>query len=203
MSIQNTPVALIIFAVTIGWSLMLIYGKKQYNIGNLVLNPYSVIHQKKYHQLLTSGFIHINLMHLLFNMFTFYFFAFKLETMVGSVNFTIIYFASMILADIPSVIKNKDNPDYNSLGASGAISGVLFSFILFDPMSGIIIFPIPFPLPAIIFAVLYLIYCQIALRKFSDGINHDAHFWGAIAGAFSTIVLVPGILSHFINELFK
>lgn len=202
MDIINSPAAFIIFAITISWSLYLIYGKKNVNIGNLVLNPYSVVHYKKYHQLISSGFIHIELFHLLFNMFTFFFFAFPLEKMVGTVNFLIIYFASMILADIPSVIKHKDNPDYNSLGASGAISGVLFSYILFQPFSGIMIFPIPIPIPAVIFGVLYLIYCQVALKKFNDRVNHDAHFWGAIAGVISTIVLIPGIITHFLSQIF-
>ncbi len=202
MDIASSPAALVIFLITIGWSLYLMYGKKNINVGNLVLNPYSVVHYKKYHQIISSGFIHIELFHLLFNMFTFFFFAFPLERMVGSFNFIIIYFASMILADIPSIIKHKDNPDYNSLGASGAISGVLFSFILFQPFSGIMIFPIPIPIPAVIFGVLYLIYCQVALKKLNNRINHDAHFWGAIAGIIATIILIPGIISHFLSKIF-
>lgn len=201
MEIVNNPIAFLIFAVTVGWSLYLIFGKKK-DISNLILNPYDFYHNKKYFQIITSGFIHIDLFHLLFNMITFYFFAFQLESMVGSINFLLIYFSSMILADIPSIIKYKNEPNYNTLGASGAISGVLFSFILFEPYSGIMIFPIPIPIPAVIFGVIYLIYCQVALKKFSDGINHDAHFWGAIAGVISTIILIPNILKHFINKLF-
>ena len=201
MELGRTPVALIIFLGTIGFSLFVMF-KRQDLIQKLLLNPWNVYHRKQYWQVLTSGFIHIDFMHLIFNMITFFFFAFKLESMVGSLNFFIIYFGSMIAADIPSILKNKDNPNYNSLGASGAVSGVLFSFILFQPWSGIMIFPIPIPIPAVIFSVIYLIYCQVALKKAQDGINHDAHFWGALSGAIITIILIPNVLVHFLNTLF-
>jgi membrane associated rhomboid family serine protease len=133
-------------------------------------------------------------------MLTFYFFAFRLEAAFGYFNFIVIYFGSMIAGGIYTVFKKKDDYGYGSVGASGAISGVLFSFILFAPTSGMMIFPIPFPLPAWIFGLLYLTWTYFAAQKSFDRINHDAHFYGAIAGVILTIILVPGILGHFINS---
>jgi membrane associated rhomboid family serine protease len=165
-----------------------------------LLSPKKVYYEKKYYQLITSGFLHADLMHLLFNMLTFYFFAFRLEAVVGAINFLIIYFGSMIAGSIYTVFKKKDDYDYGSVGASGAISGVLFGFILFAPNSGMMIFPIPFPLPAWIFGILFLIWTYFAAKKSFDRINHDAHFYGALAGVILTIILIPGIIGNFINS---
>jgi membrane associated rhomboid family serine protease len=90
---------------------------------------------------------------------------------------------------------------YNSLGASGAISAVLFSYILFQPFSSMIIFPLPIPIWAIIFGPLYLLYCVYASRQSRDNINHDAHFFGALAGLIVTVLIVPGAIPHFLGQI--
>jgi membrane associated rhomboid family serine protease len=194
-----TPVASIIFIFTIVTSIYAFNDAGLY--GKFMLHPYSVSRQEKVYTLLTSGLIHANWMHLFFNMFTFYAFAFTLEQRLGHWQFGLLYFVGLILSDIPSVIKHKEDFWYNSLGASGAISAVLFSFILFEPLSSLYIFPIPFPIYAIIFGVLYLIYCWYASKSSRDNINHDAHFFGAITGIVITIILVPHILEHFFAAL--
>lgn len=201
MSLTDSPVALIIFLSTIGISLYGLY-KDHTIIYRFVLHPWSVYHEKKYYQLISSGFVHGDLGHLMFNMLTFFFFAFNLEIVVGSFFFLIIYLFSLILSDIPTLLRNKDNPDYRSLGASGAISGVLFSSILFFPTSEIYIFFIPIGIPAPIFGLLYLAYCWWAAKKSQGNINHDAHFWGAAAGIFITVVLVPGVIPYFLEQVF-
>src|SRR5690606_11606732 len=132
---------------------------------------------------------------------TFYFFAFQLEAMIGSWQFGVIYFLGLILSDIPSVLKHKNDMWYNSLGASGAISAVLFSYILFQPFSTMMIIPIPIPIWAIVFGPLYLVYCVYASKQSRDNINHDAHFFGALAGLILTIIVVPGVISGFLNQL--
>jgi membrane associated rhomboid family serine protease len=134
-------------------------------------------------------------------MFTFFAFAFNLEQMMGSWRFGLLYFLGLILSDIPTIFKYKDNFNYNSLGASGAISAVLFSFILYNPMSKIYIMFIPIGIPAVVFGGLYLIYCAYASKNSRDGINHDAHFFGALTGLIFTIIFVPGILQNFISAL--
>ncbi|MFD0940155.1 rhomboid family intramembrane serine protease [Pedobacter boryungensis] len=197
--LNDTPVASIIFLFTIITSIYAFNDNTLY--GKFMLHPYSVANGKKYYTFITSGLIHADWMHLFFNMFTFIAFAFKLETLIGHWQFGLLYFVSMVLADIPSVIKHKENFRHNSLGASGAISAVLFSFILFYPLSKLMIFPIPFGIPAIAFGVLYLVYCYFMSKQSRDNINHDAHLFGALAGIVITIILQQGIIAHFLNQL--
>lgn len=193
------PVASIIFVFTIITSLYAFYDHSIY--GKFMLHPYSVSKGQNVYTLITSGLVHGDWMHLFFNMFTFYAFAFTLERLMGSWQFGLLYFLGLVLSDLPTVFKHKDNFNFNSLGASGAISAVLFSYILFNPMSKIYIMFIPIGIPAVVFGVLYLIYCAYASRNSRDHINHDAHFFGALTGLIFTIIFVPGILQNFIAML--
>ncbi|TDO21374.1 rhomboid family intramembrane serine protease [Pedobacter duraquae] len=197
--INETPVAALILIFTVVTSLYAFNDAGLY--GKFMLHPYSVYRKSKVYTLITSGLIHADYMHLFFNMFTFYMVGFQLERMVGHWQFALIYFASLIFSDIPSVLKHKNDFWYNSLGASGAISGVLFSFILFKPLSKFYIMFIPIGIPAVIFGALYLIYCAYASKNSRDNINHDAHFFGALTGIIITILIVPGIVPHFLQML--
>ena len=193
------PVASVIFVFTIITSLYAFYDHSLY--GKFMLHPYTVSKGRNIYTLITSGLVHADWMHLFFNMFTFYAFAFTLESLIGSWQFGLLYFLGLVLSDLPTVIKHKDNFNYNSLGASGAISAVLFSYILFNPMSKLQIMFIPIGIPAVVFGILYLIYCAYASRNSRDHINHDAHFFGALTGLIFTIIFVPGILQNFISML--
>ncbi|RLJ73728.1 rhomboid family intramembrane serine protease [Pedobacter alluvionis] len=193
------PVASIIFVFTIITSLYAFYDHSLY--GKFMLHPFSVSKGQNVYTLITSGLVHADWMHLFFNMFTFYAFAFTLESLMGSWQFGLLYFLGLVLSDLPTVFKHKDHFNYNSLGASGAISAVLFSYILFNPMSKIYIMFIPIGIPAVVFGILYLIYCAYASRNSRDHINHDAHFFGALTGLIFTIIFVPGILQNFITML--
>jgi membrane associated rhomboid family serine protease len=165
-----------------------------------MFSPWRVRREGAWYTFITSGFLHADLTHLLFNMITFYFFAFRFESIVGAVNFLIIYFGSMIIADMGSFFKHANNPNFRSLGASGAVSGIVFGSILYFPTSKMIIFPLPIPIPAYIFGVLYLAWCFYAERQARDNINHSAHLFGAIAGAVLTILLEPAVVKHFLNH---
>lgn len=197
--INETPVASLIFLFTVITSIYAFSNHEVY--GKFMLNPYNVSRRHRVYTLITSGLIHADWMHLIFNMMSFYFFAFRLEERIGSLNFGILYFVSMVAADIPSVLKHKNDIWYNSLGASGAISAVLFSCILFFPFSTMYIFPIPFEIWAIVFGPLYLVYCVYAAKQARDHINHDAHFFGALAGLILTVLLVPGVIPGFIAQI--
>jgi len=192
------PVASLIFVFTIITSLYAFYDHSIY--GKFMLHPYSVSKGHKVWTVITSGLIHADWMHLFFNMFTFVAFAFTLEQLLGSFKFGMLYFLALILSDLPTIFKHKDHFNYNSLGASGAISAVLFSFILFSPTSKISIMFFP-GIPAWIFGIIYLVYCAYASRNSRDGINHDAHFFGALTGLIFTIIFVPGILQNFFTLL--
>jgi membrane associated rhomboid family serine protease len=196
--LNDTPVASIIFLFTIVTSIYAFNDPQVY--GKFMMHPYTVSKGKKLYTFITSGLIHADWGHLFFNMFTFFFFAFRLETMIGHWQFGLLYILSLILSDIPTVIKHKDHFWYNSLGASGAISAVLFSYILFEPLS--IIGVMFIPMPAIVFAVLYLAYSWYMSKNAKDNIGHDAHFFGALTGLIFTVIFVPGIIPYFLEKLF-
>jgi len=168
---------------------------------NLILHPYSVSRRHRVYTVITSGLIHNDWMHLFFNMLSFYFFAFRLEGMLGHWQFGLLYFVSLILSDLPTVYKHRDDDWYHSLGASGAVSAVIFSAILFDPLAKMMIMPIPIGIPAVIFGVLYLIYCNYASKYSRDNINHDAHMFGALSGLLITIILQPHVVHSFIEQI--
>lgn len=193
------PVASVIFVLTLITTFMAFSNETLY--GKLMLHPYSVSKGKYLYTLITSGLIHKDWMHLAFNMLSFYFFAFQLEGIIGHWQFAVLYILSLILSDIPSIVKHKNDFWYHSLGASGAISAVLFSFILFEPMRKMMIIPIPIPIPAIIFGVLYLVYCTYASKHSQDAINHDAHLFGALSGLAITIILFPDVVPYFLNQI--
>jgi len=193
------PVACIIFAVTIAVSLFAFYNDDLYT--RFILQPYNVSRGKYLYTLITSGFIHADWMHLLFNMMTFYFFAFQLEVTIGHWQFGLLYGLSLILSDIPSVVKHKNDFWYRSLGASGAISAVVFSAILFRPLDGMSLMFLPISIPAVLFGVLYLVYCSYASKKGIGNINHDAHFFGALSGVLITIILVPQVVPFFLHSV--
>lgn len=190
--------AFVIFVLTLVTSIYGLYVNQQLN-HRFMLHPYSVARKKRLYTVLTSGLIHADLGHLLFNMLTYFFFAFQLEIIIGHWQFGLLYIAGLILSDIPTIAKHKNNPGYYSLGASGAISAVLFSFILFQPLTKLMIFFIPIGIPAFIFGPLYLVYCVYAARNQYDRVNHDAHFYGALTGIGVTVLLFPGIIGHFIR----
>lgn len=194
---NDAPVASIIFVFTLITS---IYAFNNTDLfGKFMLHPYSVAKGSRLYTFITSGLIHADWMHLFFNMFTFFFFAFQLEAIIGHWQFAVLYIVSLIVSDIPTAIRHKDDYRYSSLGASGAISAVLFSYILFKPLSLIGVMFIP--MPAIVFGVLYLIYCVYMSKNSRDGINHDAHFFGALSGLILTVIFIPGVIPHFVSEL--
>ena len=195
----EAPVACIIFAVTIAISLFAFYNDDLYT--RFILQPYSVSKGKYLYTLITSGFIHADWMHLLFNMMTFYFFAFQLEITIGHWQFGLLYGLSLILSDIPTVVKHKNDFWYRSLGASGAISAVVFSAILFRPLDGMSLMFLPISIPAVLFGVLYLVYCSYASKKGIGNINHDAHFFGALSGVLITIILIPQVVPFFFHSV--
>jgi membrane associated rhomboid family serine protease len=194
----TNPSAISILVITILTSFAAFYINPQW-ITLLALKPYDIFHHKRYYTMVTSGFVHANMSHLLFNMLTFYFFAFRLEKIIGSVPVLILYFLSLIISDLPTVIKQKENQQYASLGASGAVSAVVFSFILFFPLSKIYIMFIPIGIPAFLYAILYLLYCIYASRNNQDNINHDAHFYGALCGVVLTLLIKPVVIENIIS----
>ena len=162
------------------------------------------VNKGQYDRLLTHGFIHADGMHLLFNMFTLYFFGSVIERFYinkfGHLGFVAFYALAIIVAILPTYARNKNNPRYSSLGASGAVSAVLFAYILFAPWNTLYLFAV-LPIPAIVFAIAYVAYSIWADRRGGGNINHSAHLFGAVFGVVATIAIEPSIIFHFLNRL--
>ncbi len=142
-------------------------------------------------RMFSSGFLHVDTMHLFFNMFTLYFFAPVVIYHLGTLHFLIVYIASLILGNLLSLYFHKNEYHYSAVGASGAVTGVLYSAILLQPNMQLGIMFIPLPIPAYVFGILYLMYSIYGMKKQLGNIGHDAHFGGAIGGYVVTLILLP------------
>jgi membrane associated rhomboid family serine protease len=170
----------------------------------LILWPPAIQRRHQYDRLVTHGFIHADFQHLLFNMITLYFFGRLIErffsTYIGETGFLLFYLSALVLAILPTYLTHRNDAGYRSLGASGAVSAVLFAFILLQPWSMIYVFFLP--LPAIVYGVLYVGYSIWMDRQGRDNINHSAHLWGAAYGVLFTLLLEPRVGPAFLQALF-
>lgn len=164
---------------------------------------------KEYYRLLTSGFLHGDMFHLFINMYVLYIFGDYVEntfidilgnTTLGRAVYFAFYLFMIVLANLPTMAKHKDNSRYLAIGASGATSAIVFSYILVKPMDMLgVLFVIP--MPAVIFGVLYLVYSSWASKSGRDNIDHDAHFYGAVAGFIFTLALSPSLIQDFFGQI--
>lgn len=169
----------------------------------LVLWPPAIQRQKQWWRLASYGLVHADGTHLLFNMLTLFFFGRVMEqffsAQLGSFGFALFYIGGLVISILPSYLKNRANPNYRSLGASGAVSAVLFAYVLLAPWSQILVLVIP--MPAIVYALLYTGYSVYMDRRGQGNINHSAHLWGAAYGVLFTLLVNPRVLPYFLNAL--
>jgi membrane associated rhomboid family serine protease len=191
-------VALVIFAATLIASLVGLYAKPQV-IERSLFRPYWFLRRRQYDTIVTSGFVHADLPHLIFNMLTFWFFAFPLEKQIGPVRFALLYVLGLVVSDLGTYFKHRDDPQYASLGASGAISAVLFAAIVYFPWMKLFIIPIPLPIPAPLFAVGYVAYSWYSARQARGRINHDAHLGGALFGLVFVLLTDPAAFGQLLR----
>lgn len=181
---------------------------------DLIYYPAFIHSKKQYYRFVTYGFIHADLMHLIFNMYAFYLFGEYMEKAFmalfgdtqGLVFYVLMYLLALIASVIPDYAKYKNNYQYRSLGASGAVSAVVFAFIILNPMQGIGLIFIPFLIPGFLFGFLYLVISFFLSKKGGSVINHNAHIWGAIFGmlfliVFSKIFSGYPVLQNFLGEV--
>jgi len=173
----------------------------------LMLNPHTVVHQKQYYRLLTSGFVHNNSMHLFLNLLTLYFFGLAIEQIfdysfkgAGILLYVVFFVTAIVVANIPTMLKYKDQPHYNSLGASGGVSALVLAFVLFDPLQDLCLYGI-LCLPGYLLGALFIAYSVIMSKRNVDNINHDAHLFGAIYGVVFTLLIRPQTLRTFLEAL--
>ena len=194
----NHTVTIILITVVIS----LIAFSNQKVMNRLLFWP-PALQRGEYDRFISHGFIHADGAHLLFNMITLFFFGSVIESFYRQyffdMGFVLFYLGGLIAAIIPSYLKHKHDTHWASLGASGAVSAVLFAYILFEPWKLIFVFFIP--VPAIIFAVLYVAYSIWSGKRGNSNINHSAHLWGAVYGIVMTIILEPKLIPHFLNKL--
>lgn len=174
----------------------------------LILNPYQAFQRKQYDRLLTSGFVHNNGIHLFLNLFTLYFFGGAIEKIffiyfgtIGNIYYVILFLSAIIIANVPTFLKHKSQPSYNSLGASGGVSALVLAFILFDPLRDLCLYAV-LCLPGYILGAVFIAYSIIMGKRGQDNINHDAHLFGALYGLLFIIVLRPATLQSFLETLF-
>ena len=146
-------------------------------------------------RILTSGFLHVDTAHLFLNMLTLYFFADVVIASLGSISFLLIYFVSLLLGNLLSYYFHKNEYQYNAVGASGAVSGIIYAAILLYPEMSLYMFFIPIPIPAYVFGIGYMLYSIYGMKNRIGNIGHDAHFGGAVGGYIITLILVPQLFA--------
>lgn len=199
-------VTILIIAVTVIVSILAFSNHDIFR--RLAFNAYDIKHFKNSYRFLSYALIHADWIHLLVNMMVLYSFGRNVEVYYGYnfgskgvLYFILLYIGGAALSTLPSYGKHKDDYSYTAVGASGAVSAVVFASIIFDPWSKLIIFPIPIGIPAILFGFLYLIYSWYMGKKNIDNVGHDAHFWGAVFGFVFTIILKPALFGHLLSIL--
>ena len=176
-------------------------------LSSLMMNPYYTHRNQQYYRFVSSGFIHKDHMHLLWNMFSFYFFGTAIERQFevtfgesGPLYFVALYILAIVVSDLPTYFKHRNNPGYNSLGASGGVSAIIFAFIIFQPLSDICIY-FALCMPGFILGALYILFSWYQGRKSNDNINHDAHLYGALFGFVFCVVLAPSSIGNFFEQI--
>ena len=198
---MQAPITLALIGITCVVSWMAFNNRKLAD--RLILWPPAIDKHKQYDRLVTYGFIHADFSHLLFNMVTLYFFGREIEGVMGQLStpwtYPLFYVAALVVSILPTYLKNQHNPNYLSLGASGAVSAVLFAYILLAPWQLIFVFFVP--VPAIVYAVLYVGYSIWMDRRGGDRINHSAHLAGAAFGVLFMLIMEPKIIPFFLQQL--
>jgi membrane associated rhomboid family serine protease len=201
--VENITLILIVTTVVTS-----IYGwNKPFIQQKWMFNPFAVHNARQYYRFLSSGFIHSNTVHLLFNMIALFFFGSVIERIYlntfggfGIALYLVTYLAGIAVSNIKTYVKYKDSSYYNSLGASGGVASILFASIIYRPTSSICtIFGIC--IPAFILGVIYLIYTYYSGKRMSDNVNHDAHLYGSLFGIVFTILLRPAVLVEFVDRI--
>jgi len=199
-------IIIIIIAATVLVSVLAFSNRLLFD--QLRFSPYAIKHNNEGWRFGSYALVHANWAHLGINMFVFYsfgrtvLFTFSdLFGIKGIIYFLLLYIGGVVFSVLVDFGRNKDNPNYSAVGASGAVSAIVFSSILIYPVGSIYLFPIPFPIPSAIFGVLYLIYSAYMARRGHDNIGHSAHFWGAIFGLALTAALKPALVMLFVEQI--
>lgn len=199
-------ISTIIIVITIAISVYALFNRSVFDI--LKFNAFLIKHSNQWYRSLSYGLIHADWIHLGINMYVLYSFGSIVEYFFdyhfaekSVFYFILLYVSSVAFSVLPDIRRHRDNPGYNAVGASGAVSAIVFSSILFYPLGELYILFIPFPIPSFIFGVIYLVYSAYMSKKQSDNIGHLTHFSGAIYGFLFPIALKPQLFINFISQI--
>ncbi len=185
--------------------------RQQELFNRLQFNAYQIVHRREFYRIITHAFVHANWWHLFVNMFVLYFFGIHVEAKLHQLAqdnllkypvlvYLILYFLAVIFASTISLVRYKDAIWYNSVGASGAVSAIMFFNIFFHPWRKLYLYGM-LGIPGIVFAIIYLIYSQYMSRRGGDNINHDAHFLGAVFGFVFPLFINLNLIKEFLSQL--
>lgn len=197
---DEAPMTWAILVLTVAVSVYAFSRPSLFN--RFVFDVGAILRHKEDDRLITSGFLHGDVMHLVVNMLTLISFGPMLENQLGSMRFLALYLGSMIIASLVMLWAKKHNLTYRAVGASGATCGIVFAFCLFSPFAGLYIFFAPVAIPALLYAVLFVAYSSFAASGMGNGIAHEAHLGGAVGGMLLTILLEPSALTSFLGQVF-
>lgn len=203
MDFTTFPITLLLIAINCLLSFICFSNHELLN--KLIFHPPAITQSRQWYRFLSSGFVHKDGSHLLFNMITLFFFGQSLEPGftalgLGPVLYLVLYLSAIIVSEIPSYIKEKNNENYFSLGASGAVSAVVFAMVLFAPWEKIYL-KLFIPIPFVLYAVGYIAYSAYMDKKGQDNIGHSAHLWGALYGLVFMVVAYPDSLKIFMERI--
>ncbi len=195
--LSHAPASAVIIALIVGLSL--IGFRSRAFSERLLLRPWKLFHGNEYERLLTSGFLHADMMHLLFNLIALYSVSMYVEAAAGTPAFLIIYLGSLVASGLIASIRRRRDPEYRALGASGAVSGLFFAGMLYFPEAKVMLLFLPIPIPWPIFAVLFIAGSVYGARRKWDNVAHDVHLYGALSGLVLTAVVDPSSLAGFLK----
>lgn len=198
---------IIIIALTVVISVITFNNRQLFE--RLKFNAYQIKHRHEGWRFFSYALVHAGWLHLLINMWVLYSFGQIVEKtfksvfgLKGMLYYLLLYLGGVLFAVLVDFGKQKENIYYNAVGASGAVSAVVFSSILIFPVGRIQLFPLPFAIPSWLFGILYLIYSAYMQKNVRDNVGHSAHFWGAIFGIVFTLIVIPDVFSNFLTQLF-
>jgi len=202
MNITIVLISITVLISILAWKNKDLFGKLRFNASH-------VVYGKEYYRLFTYGFLHADWAHLLINMFVLWMFGKEIEEKYmywwewkGIVLFLFLYLTAIVISSLSDVKKYKDNYNYNAVGASGAVSAVVFTYILIYPLQKLSLFFIPIGIPAFVFGILYLTYSTYMSKKQMDNIGHNAHFWGGVYGFLFTLLFKKSLIGTFFLQIF-
>lgn len=195
---HEAPATYALIFVNVAVSLYAFFGDRTF-INQFAFQVRAVTEQKQHHRIVTSSFLHANMPHLLLNMLTIFFFGPTIEAILGTLGFIVVYFGAIVTSGIVSLRVNRTNPDYASVGASDAASGVVLSFCCFYPFEPIYILFIPFGIPAILYGALFIFISARLMERSDRIIAHEGHLGGALAGAALTVIMRPEVITRFLG----